>query len=488
MNASDVRSKKMLESGLGDITGSHVINFGKKKDAKTATNKKAGFQKRCLIMDEVDGMGGSDRGGVAELIKMIKTSRIPIICICNDRQSTKLKSLAPHCMDLRFRRPAKTVIARRAIRIGTMEGMQIEQNAAEAIAESCGNDIRQVLNCLQMWKSNRKTGDTVTYKQLKDRERSINKDEMLRVNLFDATRLIIEGPKYRTDADGKARNQSLFKRSDAFFVDYAMIGLNVQQNYLKIMLGAYQATAREKDDDKMISFVDRMCDAASTMSDFAVAEESLRGDQNWGLLPFIASQCVKTGFHAAGPTGRTFSGYPEFSSWLGKNSSRGKKSRLLQELSYHMNYKISTDKTDLRLHYVPALREQFAASLFHKDGAKIEDAIQLMDEYGLDRDDVMEGLDEFKMGSGKKFDELESKVKAAFTKTYNQGSHKSQALVKEQGEQKVARKAKKDPDGDDSDGDDDGNNEPTAEELQKIFGKKKRASKKGGKSGGTKKK
>ena len=37
-------------------------------------------------MDEVDGMAGNeDRGGVAELIALIKTTRIPIICICNDR-------------------------------------------------------------------------------------------------------------------------------------------------------------------------------------------------------------------------------------------------------------------------------------------------------------------------------------------------------------------------------------------------------------------
>ena len=36
-------------------------------------------------MDEVDGMGGSDRGGIPELIKVIKTSSTPIICVCNDR-------------------------------------------------------------------------------------------------------------------------------------------------------------------------------------------------------------------------------------------------------------------------------------------------------------------------------------------------------------------------------------------------------------------
>ena len=99
-------------------------------------------------MDEVDGMGAGDRSGMSELIKLIKTSKVPIICICNDRQSQKVRSLAGYCLDLRFKRPIKTVIARRAMRIGQDEGMKIEQNAAEAIAESCGNDIRQVLNCL----------------------------------------------------------------------------------------------------------------------------------------------------------------------------------------------------------------------------------------------------------------------------------------------------------------------------------------------------
>lgn len=42
-------------------------------------------------MDEVDGMAGNeDRGGMQELIGIIKTSKVPIICLCNDRQSPKV--------------------------------------------------------------------------------------------------------------------------------------------------------------------------------------------------------------------------------------------------------------------------------------------------------------------------------------------------------------------------------------------------------------
>lgn len=57
-------------------------------------------------MDEVDGMSAGDRGGMAELIQLIKKTKIPIICICNDRSSPKVRSLANYCLDLRFRRYA----------------------------------------------------------------------------------------------------------------------------------------------------------------------------------------------------------------------------------------------------------------------------------------------------------------------------------------------------------------------------------------------
>ena len=45
------------------------------------------LNKSLIIMDEVDGMSSGDRGGITAMINLIKNSRVPIICICNDRQS-----------------------------------------------------------------------------------------------------------------------------------------------------------------------------------------------------------------------------------------------------------------------------------------------------------------------------------------------------------------------------------------------------------------
>jgi replication factor C subunit 1 len=121
MNASDTRNKKEIDFLLSDAIQTKAITF----------SGGCSLKKRIVIMDEVDGMGGSDRGGVAELIKLLKLSKIPIICICNDRsiffiiiivfinlklknrQSTKIRSLAAHCYDLRVRRPTKMQIANR---------------------------------------------------------------------------------------------------------------------------------------------------------------------------------------------------------------------------------------------------------------------------------------------------------------------------------------------------------------------------------------
>lgn len=422
-NASDVRSKSALKDDLGDITGSQTINFGKKPHSKP--------QKRCIIMDEVDGMGGGDRGGIAELIQMIKHSRVPIICICNDRQSQKLKSLIPYCMDLRYRRPVKSVIATRATEIAAKEGLTVERNAAEAIAESCGNDIRQVVNCLQMWASD-KQSPRMTYKDLKDREHSINKDEVLRVSLFDAAKDIVQGRMGLQNATPKAERESFFRRNDAFFVDYNFVGLIVQQNYLKVVQNRFNHAKTGKDSNKSHEFLEDMHSAAQSMSDFALVENSLRSEQNWGLLPFTGVLAVKTGFHAGGPNGGFLPGFPEFTAWLGKNSSYGKKKRLMQELRHHMNYKISGATDEMRMSYLPVLRDRFLSLLREEDN--VPGAIQLMDEYGLDRDDIFEKLDEFGMNpKTPTFANIDSKKKVAFTRAYNEGVHKSQALVAEQG-------------------------------------------------------
>lgn len=67
--------------------------------------------KKLIIMDEVDGMSAGDRGGAQELGRIIKVTQTPIICICNDRENPKIRTLASACYDLVFSRPPTYVLA-----------------------------------------------------------------------------------------------------------------------------------------------------------------------------------------------------------------------------------------------------------------------------------------------------------------------------------------------------------------------------------------
>lgn len=204
-----------------------------------------------------------------------------------------MRSLAGHCLDLRFKRPVKSIIARRTVEVGRLEGLQIEQNAAEVIVESCGNDIRQVMNCIQMWASkNKDQKQTMRYKDVKERMSSIDKDEILRVSMFDATVKIVEGPKgvgMGENLDLKKAKDSLYKRCDAFFTDYNLMGLMTHQNYPKVMVSQFSKTKASGDSEAEAAVMDRLHDATLSMSDYALTENRLRAGQSWSVRIFFYS-------------------------------------------------------------------------------------------------------------------------------------------------------------------------------------------------------
>ena len=117
-NASDIRNK----SGVGLLeTRSHGLDISRN------------LTKSLVIMDEVDGMSTGDRGGVAAIINLIKNSKVPIICICNDRGSEKIRSLAGHCLDVKFFKPNKTMVVKRLKEILIAEGGSGEDRALEQL-------------------------------------------------------------------------------------------------------------------------------------------------------------------------------------------------------------------------------------------------------------------------------------------------------------------------------------------------------------------
>lgn len=149
-NASDTRSKRLLKEEVSQLLSNKSLKGYLTGDDKGVSRR------HVLIMDEVDGMAGNeDRGGVAELIALIKESQIPIICMCNDRSHPKMRSLVNYCFDLRFNKPSANQIRSAMMSICFKEGIKLENGAIDAIISGTGNDVRQTLNHLALYSTSK---------------------------------------------------------------------------------------------------------------------------------------------------------------------------------------------------------------------------------------------------------------------------------------------------------------------------------------------
>lgn len=149
-NASDTRSKKLLKEEVSSLLSNNSL-AGYLNGTETKVSKR-----HVLIMDEVDGMAGNeDRGGIAELIALIKDSHVPIICMCNDRNHQKIRSLSNHCFDLRFHKPSIQQVRGAMMSICFKEGIKLEAGAIDEIISGTGNDIRQTLNHLALYSASK---------------------------------------------------------------------------------------------------------------------------------------------------------------------------------------------------------------------------------------------------------------------------------------------------------------------------------------------
>ena len=162
-NASDTRNKASINHILGELSSNQSLDYfslaGIKKQKEDDKEHQDQVQqahetkKSVIIMDEIDGAGAGDRGGIQALIQVIKNTKTPIICICNDRMNRKLQSLVNYCYDLKFQRPSKEAIVRRIRMICEDQKLDIDDVTLERVVEVSGHDIRQVINILQMWKN-----------------------------------------------------------------------------------------------------------------------------------------------------------------------------------------------------------------------------------------------------------------------------------------------------------------------------------------------
>ncbi|PWN33320.1 DNA replication factor C, large subunit [Meira miltonrushii] len=415
LNASDVRSKKLIEASLKDTISNSSLDAWQKGGKIDRTMSVDGLNitdRTVLIMDEVDGMSGGDRGGVGAINALIKKTKVPVICICNDQKNQKMRPFDKTAFHLKFIKPDVRQVKQRIMTIAFREKLKIPPEVIEQLVQSAQSDIRLIINMLSTWSLNKKTMDFDEGKEFG----AANAKPGLH------TPFTLYGALSSAGMWAPTNKKTLNDKADYYFQDHSIMPLMVQQNYVHhIPAEVTRLSGKERD----VRLMQSITKAASSISDGDIVDSMIHSsEQHWSLMPLHGIiSTVKPMSFANGNSG----GFPSFPAWLGSNSKQQRLIRAAIELQARLRLVTTASRFEVREQYLPYFFPRLVRPMLEKketDQAAAE-IIDFMDDYYLtpeDREIVLElGMGENDWEAlGKK---IPSATKAAFTRKYNAASH-----------------------------------------------------------------
>lgn len=402
-NASDVRSKTLLNAGVKNaLDNMSVVGYFKHNEEAQNLNGKH----FVIIMDEVDGMSGGDRGGVGQLAQFCRKTSTPLILICNERNLPKMRPFDRVCLDIQFRRPDANSIKSRLMTIAIREKFKLDPNVIDRLIQTTRGDIRQVINLLSTIST---TTKTINHENINEISKAWEKNIALKP--FDIAHKMLDGQIY---SDIGSRNFTLNDKIALYFDDFDFTPLMIQENYLSTRPSVLKPGQ---------SHLEAVAEAANCISLGDIVEKKIRSsEQLWSLLPLHA---VLSSVYPASKVAGHMAGRINFTAWLGQNSKSGKYYRLLQEIHYHTRLGTSTDKIGLRLDYLPTFRKRLLDPFLKQGADAISSVIEVMDDYYLTKED-WDSIMEFFVGPDVTtaiIKKIPATVKSGFTRKYNSMTH-----------------------------------------------------------------
>ncbi len=133
LNASDLRNKPQLKETL-----------------KPAIEQQSLLKKgKIILVDELDGIAGEDRGGVQELVELIELSEYPIIMTANDAWTKKLAPLRKKCLIIELKNLDYKIIKDTLIKVLRKEKKFIDNKILTEISVKSKGDLRAAINDVQ---------------------------------------------------------------------------------------------------------------------------------------------------------------------------------------------------------------------------------------------------------------------------------------------------------------------------------------------------
>ena len=133
LNASDLRNRKKLEEIM-----------------KPSTLQSSLFAKgKIILVDEVDGVTATDRGGLPELIALMEKTKFPIIITANDIWQQKFSLLRRKAELVQLKDLDYVIVFDILKNIILKEQKQVDETLIRGIAAKSKGDLRAAINDLQ---------------------------------------------------------------------------------------------------------------------------------------------------------------------------------------------------------------------------------------------------------------------------------------------------------------------------------------------------
>lgn len=235
-NASDARTKKKL-----------------KKNLKQATQQKSFFGgQKLILVDEVDGMGRSDRGGTQELNRIVDDTKFPIIMTANDAYDSSIRTLKNKSEVIEIGNVHTNSINAHLKQILDEEGIDYDKGAVKRIARQANGQMRSAINDLEAVSSgkDRLEKDDLEAISTRDNEQDV----------FDALKMVF---KTTTASTAHQATNNLEEDGDTWL---QWVRENVPQEY-------------EKSEDT--------AEAYNWVSKADVFNGRIRRKMNWKLLKYV---------------------------------------------------------------------------------------------------------------------------------------------------------------------------------------------------------
>ncbi len=156
LNASDFRNSDSISSIAGSASQQMSL-FGKGK---------------IILIDEIDGISGQqDRGGVAEICKVIDKSKFPIIMTTNDPFDQKFSQLRKSCLLIEYSALTRKDIYSVLEKICKLESISYNEPALKTLSLRAGGDLRGAINDLRMLTHSENNLCRKDVEELADRDR-----------------------------------------------------------------------------------------------------------------------------------------------------------------------------------------------------------------------------------------------------------------------------------------------------------------------------